>query len=116
MIERVLAAPLPEHDRDAVLGDLYEEIHPGDARITVRRLFAILGVGLRYEIEPYVRGTDVREAGGLLAAGVGSAWRAPGSVPRQGAKPSRTRSAGLARLAGPLRRKPRATRAIPPTG
>lgn len=71
MIERVLAALVPAHDREAVLGDLHEELPPGGGRIAVRRLLVLVGIAFRYEVEPYLRGTDGREAVGLLAAGLG---------------------------------------------
>lgn len=71
MIHRLLAALVPLHDRGAVLGDLYEEFPPGSTRMTVRRLLALTGVALRYEVEPYLRGTGGRAAVTLLAAGLG---------------------------------------------
>jgi len=53
VIHRLLLALVPAHDRDAVLGDLNEELPPGGARMAARRLLALSGIGLRYEIEPY---------------------------------------------------------------
>lgn len=82
MIQRLLAALVPLHDRGAVLGDLYEEFPPGSIRMTVRRLLALTGVALRYEVEPYLRGTGGRAAVALLAACLGlmCAARAAGAV------------------------------------
>ncbi len=71
MIGRFLTALVPVHDRDAVLGDLYEEFPPGGVRMAARRLLALLGVALRYEAEPYLRGTGGHVAVGLLAGGLG---------------------------------------------
>ena len=76
MIHRLLLALVPAHDRDAVLGDLNEELPPGGARRAARRLLALGGVGLRYEIEPYVGGEGARDLPGLLAAGLGLMWGA----------------------------------------
>lgn len=76
MIRRLVAALVPEHDRDAVLGDLHEELPPGGARMAARRLFALMGIALHYEVEPYVGDTGAREPLGLLAAGLGLMWAA----------------------------------------
>lgn len=71
MIHRLLAALLPLPDRDAVLGDLYEEFPSRDASMTIRRLLALVGIALRYEVEPYLRDRGGRLAVGLLGAGLG---------------------------------------------
>lgn len=76
MIHRLLLALVPAHDRDAVLGDLNEELPPGGARMAARRLLALSGIGLRYEIEPYVGGDGARDVPGLLATGLGLMWGA----------------------------------------
>lgn len=82
MIHRLVAALVPLHDRDAILGDLYEEFPPGSLRMAVRRLLALTRVALRYEVEPYLRGTGGRAAVALLAAGLGlmCAVRAAGAA------------------------------------
>lgn len=46
--------------------------------MAARRLFALIGVALHYEVEPYVGGTGTRQLPGLLllAAGLGLMWAA----------------------------------------
>lgn len=87
MIHRLLAAFVPQHDRNAVLGDLYEEFPPGGIRTAALRLLALGAVVLRYEAEPYLCGAGSRRALALLAAGLGlmcaagaagSAWAGAG--------------------------------------
>ena len=73
-LEVVATVLLPDHLREAVLGDLREEMAESGSSAGLRRATALVGIGLQVQVAPYRQSGARRAALVLLGMGVALIW------------------------------------------